>query len=87
MSDSQQKLLEQVKDVLIDTLGLQDRAATIGPETRLFGSLPELDSLAVAELLVELESRLGIDVPETEVSAEDFQTLASLTDFVAKTGA
>lgn len=76
--------MDQVKHVLIDTLGLQDQAATLGPETRLFGSLPELDSLAVVEVLVELENRLKIDIPESEVTAEDFETLGALTDFVAR---
>lgn len=87
MNDSRQELLVQVKDVLVDTLGLQDQATGIGPETRLFGSLPELDSLAVAELLVELENRLDIKVEDSEVTAEDFATLATLTEFVAKTRA
>lgn len=84
VSDSGQELLEQVKEVLVETLGIQDQAAGIGPETKLFGALPELDSLAVVELMVELENRLGIQIPEADVTAENFESLASLTDFVAK---
>lgn len=74
--------LEQVKSVLVETLGLQDRADAIGPDTRLFGALPELDSLAVIELLVELENRLGIEAEEEAVTAKNFETLASLAAFV-----
>ena len=84
MSDavSEDELLAQVKAVLVETLAIEDRAASIGPDTRLFGALPELDSLAVVELLVELENRLGIDAPEEAVTAENFETLASLTAFI-----
>lgn len=71
-----------VKAVLVDTLGLEDRADSIGPDTALFGSLPELDSLAVVELIVALEARYGIAVDGEDVSAEAFATLASLVEFV-----
>lgn len=85
MNVSNSDTLEQVKAVLVETLGLEDRAEAIGPETRLFGALPELDSLAVVELLVELESRLGIEASEEAVTAENFETLASLSAFVEST--
>lgn len=81
-TEIQADLLVQVKAALVETLGIEDRAAEIGPHTRLFGALPELDSLAVVELLVELENRLGIEAAEEAVTAENFETLASLTAFV-----
>lgn len=76
--------VDDVKDVLVETLGLEDRGDSLTADTRLFGALPELDSLAVVELMVELENRLGIQIPEADVTAENFESLASLTDFVAK---
>jgi acyl carrier protein len=38
--------------------------------TGLFGHLPELDSMAVAGLLTEIEDRLGIVIDDDEVDGE-----------------
>ena len=74
--------LDDVKAVLVDTLALERRADSIGPDTPLLGGVPELDSRAVLELIVDLEKRFGIRVADEEVRAEVFESLASLTDFV-----
>jgi acyl carrier protein len=76
-------LLDEVKAVLVGTLGIQDRAASIGAGTELLGNLPELDSMAVLELVASLEERFGIAVDDEDVTAEVFETLGSLTAFVA----
>lgn len=74
--------LEDVKTALVETLGVEDRAAAIDANTPLLGSLPELDSMAVLQLVLELEERFGIVVEGEDVTAEVFETLASLTEFV-----
>jgi acyl carrier protein len=74
--------LEDVKAVVVETLGLEDRAATIDASTPLLGALPELDSLAVAELVVALEARFEIAFDGDDVTAEAFETLAALTALV-----
>lgn len=76
--------VDDVKAVIVETLGLEDRSDSITAETRLFGSLPELDSMAVLELIVMLEQRFGIEVDQDDVSAETFETVASLTEFVKR---
>ncbi|MBM3666344.1 MAG: acyl carrier protein [Actinobacteria bacterium] len=73
----------EVKQVLVQTLALESRADSLGSETRLFGSLPELDSMAVLELVTALEDRFGIEIEADELTAETFETLGSLADFVA----
>jgi acyl carrier protein len=60
----------------------QNRADALDATTPLFGSLPELDSMAVLELVVELEQRFGITVEDEDVTADAFETLESLADFV-----
>lgn len=75
-------MLDDVKAVLVETLGIQDRADTIDASTPLLGSLPELDSLAVLELVTALEARFGINIDETELTGDVFETLGSLTKFV-----
>jgi acyl carrier protein len=73
---------EAVKAVVVETLGVEDRADTLDAATPLLGSLPELDSMAVLELVLELEQRFGIVIEGEDVTAEMFETFASLTAFV-----
>jgi acyl carrier protein len=73
---------QDVKDVLVETLGLEDQADAIGATTPLLGSLPELDSMAVLELMLALEERFGIEIEGEDVTAEVFETLGSLAAFV-----
>jgi len=73
-----------IRAVLADTLGLsRERVDAFRPETPLFGSLPELDSMAVAGVLTELEDRLGILIEDDEVSGEMLETFGALTTFAA----
>jgi acyl carrier protein len=74
--------VEAVKAVLVETLGLEGDAATMDADTRLFGSLPELDSMAVLEVLLALEERFGITIDGEDVTAESFESLGSLTELV-----
>ena len=74
--------IDAVKAAVVETLGVEDRADALDADTPLLGSLPELDSMAVLELVLELETRFGIVVEGEDVTAEVFETLASLTAFV-----
>jgi acyl carrier protein len=71
-----------VRAVVVETLGIEDRAEAIDASTPL-STVPELDSLAVLELVVELEERFGIVVEDDDITTEVFETVASLTSFVA----
>ncbi|MBB3879928.1 acyl carrier protein [Sphingomonas pseudosanguinis] len=71
-----------VRGVLADVLGLsQERVAGFDAETPLFGALPELDSMAVAGVLTELEDRLGILIEDDEVDGEMLETFGQLVAF------
>ena len=73
-----------VRAVLRDVLGLSEaRAAAFRENTPLFGALPELDSLAVAGVLTELEDRLGILIEDDEVDGEMLETFGALSRFAA----
>ena len=72
-----------LRRVLGDVLGLSaDRTAAITPDTGLFGTLPELDSMAVAGLLTEIEDRLDILIDDDEVDGELLETYGNLLAFV-----
>jgi acyl carrier protein len=72
----------ELKNILGDVLSLGDRAARMNDQTPLLGSLPELDSMAVVSLLTAIEERFGIAVGDDEISAENFATFGSLSEFV-----
>ena len=73
-----------VRGVLRDVLGLSEaRAAAFHEDTPLFGALPELDSLAVAGVLTEIEDRLGILIEDDEVDGEMLESFGALTRFAA----
>lgn len=72
--------IEKVCDVLRTTLGLG--RAPMDADTALLGSLPELDSMAVVNLLLALEEHFGITVHDDEIGARHFATVGTLADFV-----
>ncbi|HEU4651024.1 MAG TPA: phosphopantetheine-binding protein [Croceibacterium sp.] len=73
-----------LRGVLRDVLGLgAQRTAALTAETGLFGHLPELDSMAVAGLLTEIEDRLDIVIEDDEVDGEMLETYGALLGFVA----
>lgn len=76
--------LDDVKAVLITSLGIEDRARVLSPSTPLLGSLPELDSLAVVQLVYALEERFRFTMEDDEVTGDVFETLGTLTAFVER---
>ena len=82
LAPSRAALDASLRSVLVDTLSLdEDRVADFGEDTGLFGHLPELDSMAVATLLTEMEDRLGIVIEDDDVDAEMLETYGSLLAF------
>jgi acyl carrier protein len=82
MDSTKTDTVDAVKAVVVEILGVEDRADSITVETPLLGSLPELDSMAVLEVVAALEARFGITVDDDEVTAEAFETLGSLATLV-----
>ena len=78
-----------MRGVLVDVLGLSaERVDGFDADTPLFGALPELDSMAVAGVLTELEDRLGILIEDDEVDGEMLETFGQLVAFArSKAGA
>lgn len=71
-----------LRGVLRDVIGLSaSQVAAMDADTGLFGALPELDSMAVAGLLTELEDRLHIVIDDDEVDGEMLETYGALLTF------
>ena len=71
-----------VRAVLTDVLGIDPtRVATFDDDTPLFGALPELDSMAVAGLLTEMEDRLHIIIDDDDIDGEMLASFGALVRF------
>ena len=73
---------DEVRDILSDVLSLGERKSSLNVDSGLLGSIPELDSMAVVNVITALEEHFGIMVDDDEISARTFETLGSLTSFI-----
>ncbi len=72
-----------VKD-LLQAATARDDVQEWQPDTPLLGHVAELDSMAIVNFFTTLEDQYGVFVDDDEVSAELFETLASLSAYVAE---
>lgn len=71
-----------LRRILTDVLGLKNgQADGFAADTGLFGHLPELDSMAVAGLLTEMEDQLDIVIEDDEIDGELLESFGSLLAF------
>lgn len=75
-------LEKDVIEIIVRVLDLGGRAAGLTSETRLLGSVPELDSMAVATLITSIEEHFGFVIEDDEIDGSVFATVGSLVDFV-----
>ena len=79
---SRSEIDQNLREILRDVLGLaQGQVEAFDGDTGLFGHLPELDSMAVAGLLTEMEDRLDIVIEDEDVDGEMLETYGGLLAF------
>ena len=72
----------ELKSIIADVLGIDsEQADALDNDSGLFGHLPELDSMAVAGLLTEMEDRLDIVIEDDDVDGEMLETYGGLLAF------
>ena len=74
--------VDEIKTLLTDVLSLGDAGAAMNADTPLLGALPELDSMAVVNVMAALEDRFGIAIDDDDIGASTFETVGSLAAFV-----
>ena len=77
-------ILDDVKNVLAQTLQIGEKMKRYGASTALFGSIPEFDSMAVITVVGALEQKFGITIEDEDITADTFKTIGSLSDFVQR---
>ena len=83
MTESTSNTLTAVRDILVQTLQLADGDA-ITEDTELLGNIPEIDSMAVVTILTAIEEQYEFFIDDNEISAETFETLGTLVEFVER---
>lgn len=82
--DKTASTLEEVKALVAETLGIEDRLDSMNASTGLLGELPELDSMAVVMIAAEIENRFGFEIDNAGLTADVFETLGTLAAFVVE---
>lgn len=76
-------LKEQIKCLIVAALGLDVNPAEISDDETLFGEGMDLDSMATLEIVAAIEEAFGITVEDDELTAELFDSVETLAEYVA----
>ena len=77
-----EEILARLRDVLIERMRLRREPDELDADAALFGSGFGLDSLDAVELVVCLDSELGVRVSDGALLRQDMRSLNTLVDLV-----
>lgn len=80
---SDENLREAIKEMMVENLMLKVPKEEIADDLPLFG--PDglgLDSIDALELVVSLEKRFGVSVPNSETARQALATVNSIHDYI-----
>ena len=70
-------VIDDVRMVVGGALQLGARGQAMDASTALLGAIPELDSMAVVNVITALEEHFEISIADDEIGAATFATLGS----------
>ena len=79
----EENLRDAIKEMMVENLMLKVSKEEIGDDLPLFGQGGlGLDSIDALELVVSLEKRFGVSVPNSETARQALATVNSIHDYV-----
>jgi acyl carrier protein len=76
-------LREAIKEMMVENLMLKVSKEEIGDDLPLFGANGlGLDSIDALELVVSLEKRFGVSVPNSETARQALATVNTIHDYI-----
>ena len=80
---SEEDLRPRIKQMLVNSLMLQQQPEEIADDTPLFGPGGlGLDSIDALELVVSMEKTFGVGVPNSEVAGKVLQNVNTIRDYI-----
>jgi len=77
-------LAAEVKELLVTGLRLDTPPSDIRDDAPIFGEGLGLDSIDALELVVLVEERFGVSIPDEEVGKEAFASVSALINFILR---
>ena len=77
-------LIGEVKQLLVTGLRLDHAPGDIPDDSPIFGDGLGLDSIDALELVVLVEDRFRVSIPDEEVGKRAFASVQSLVDFIVE---
>ena len=77
-------ILEKLLTILDNELHLKGEALNFTEDTKLRGSLRQLDSMAIVSVITALEEQLGFEFPEDQLDGAIFESVGSLVSCVTR---
>jgi len=78
------ELAAEVKQLLVTGLRLDRTPSDIPDDSPIFGDGLGLDSIDALELVVLVEDRFRVSIPDEEVGKRAFASVRALVDFIAE---
>ncbi len=76
-------LVTEVADLIIKSVNLQHMASEqLSAETALTQGGLGLDSVDILEVVVAVEHKYGVKVPDAQTGAQHFQSIGTICDFI-----
>jgi len=76
------QLTLEIKQLLIDTLSLEITPAEMDDDALLLGDIPEFDSMAIVSIITALEENYGFSSADDELTADVFESIQTVVEFV-----
>jgi acyl carrier protein len=80
--EAREALLDRVRAILIDNLGVRREPDELDPDTPLFGTGLALDSIDAVELLISVETEFEIRITDELMGRAALRTLNTIVDTV-----
>jgi acyl carrier protein len=74
--------LDLTRDILSTALQLGGQANQLDESTSLLGGFPEFNSLTITTIITAIEEQLDCSISDAEISAEIFETVGTLAEFI-----
>jgi acyl carrier protein len=82
MSTAPDKLKEEIKRAIVESLRLPIPVDEIEDGMSLFGEGLGLDSIDVLELVLEMERRFGVSITDDETGQKVLRSVDTIADFI-----